>query len=94
MRAFFEDSASVLSAKIMSLALGAAFVAIGVVGAPLQNDARPLLFLALGCYITAASLVGLRQGRAAWPVYAPAGFASIAAIAGLALAAGLTTPRF
>lgn len=93
MRAFFEDTASVLSAKILSLTLGTAFVTIGVVGAPLQQDPRALLFLVLGCYITAASLVGLRQGRAAWPVYAPAGFASIAAVAGLALAAGLTTPQ-
>lgn len=94
MRAFFEDSASILSAKIMALALGAAFVAIGVIGAPLQHDARALLFLAPGCYITAASLVGLRQGRAAWPVFAPAGFAAIAAIAGLALAAGIGAPHF
>ena len=90
MRAFAEDPAGVLTAKIVSLALGSAFLVAGVVGAPLQNDPRALLFGLLGCYITAASLVGLKKGRAGWPVYAPAGFAAFAALGGLALAVSLT----
>jgi hypothetical protein len=90
MRAFTEDPAGVLTAKIISLALGAAFIGAGVIGAPLAQDWRALLFMALGCYVTAASLVGLRRGAAAWTVYAPAGFASFAALAGLAIASALT----
>lgn len=90
MRALFEDTADILSVKILALVLGLAFIAIGLFGAPLQQEVTPLIFLALGCYITAASLVGLRDGPDGWSAFAPAGFASIASIAGLAVAAGLT----
>ena len=88
MKAFHEDTGEVLALKIVTVVLGFAFI-LGGIGLVVSNQWRlgaPMMLI--GCYIAAASLVGLRDGEAAWDVYAPAAASALVAIVGLSLASG------
>lgn len=85
MRAVFEEPMAWVSAACVALSLGLAYIFGGigavVVGAPLFGAALMLT----GCYVAAGSLVALRDGAGAWPVFAPAAGTASVVIFGLTL---------
>jgi hypothetical protein len=88
MRAFYEDPTDILALKIVALALGAVFMLAGIGLAVTDAAIVGLPLLLMGCYIAAGSLIGLRDGQDGWRVFAPAGMAACAALAGMVLAIG------
>lgn len=98
MKSFGEDAPDVAALKLITLLLGLCFTMGGVVAAVLAPAGQsfgkligPFAMLALGCYVTAASLVGLRQGPIAVRVFAPAAVAAFGGLLTLALASGTLT---
>jgi hypothetical protein len=88
MKAFHEDEGDVLALKIVTVVLGFAFV-LGGIGLVVTGDwqlGAPMMLI--GCYVAAASLVALRDGEAAWDIFAPAAASALMAIVGLSLASG------
>jgi hypothetical protein len=91
MKAFYEDSGDVLALKIVTTVLGFAFIlgGIGLVVTGAWRMGAPLMLT--GCYVAAASMVGLRDGENAWEVYAPAAASALVAIVGMAFATSAVT---
>lgn len=89
MRAAFENTPEVFCVKALALVIGVAFI-IGAIAALSTNAALAggVLFV-FGCYITAASALGLAHGAAADRVFAPAGVGAFAALFALAAAGGV-----
>jgi hypothetical protein len=86
MRSLLEDDPQVFATKLICLVLGVGFLAGGI-GLVVGGFAgRGALLMGLGAYVTAASLVGLRQGPPAWNVFAPAGIVALSGL--LAVSAG------
>jgi hypothetical protein len=92
MRSLFEDEPDLFALKLIALLLGVGFIVGGILKAALAGEAGMgpgLTLMALGCYVTAASALGLTQGQAAQKVFAPACIAALSALLVVGAAGGM-----
>lgn len=89
MRAFQEDPGDILAVKLVCLALGVGLLIGGVVAGVAEGMLKGLLLIGFGAYLTAASAIGLRDGQAAWGVFAPAGASALMALVVLSISSGV-----
>lgn len=82
------EHAEIAAAAWVALAIGLAFVVIGVLQFALANRWTGVVIMAIGCYCVAAASLAIRRGRPARPVLAPAVALSFGGVIALALAAG------
>jgi hypothetical protein len=89
MRSPFENTPEVFCVKVLAFILGVAFIlgAIAVIVTGRIGSGAALF--AFGCYITAASALGLIRGADADRVFAPAGVGAFAGLIALAAAGGV-----
>jgi hypothetical protein len=89
MRSAFENTPEVFCVKVLAFVLGVAFI-MGAMVALVSGDAfRGAVLFLFGCYITAASALGLIRGADADRVFAPAGVGAFAGLFALAAAGGV-----
>jgi hypothetical protein len=89
MRSLQEDPGDILAVKLVCLVLGVGLMVGGVVSGASEGLAKGLLLIGLGCYLTAASAIGLRDGEDGWSVFAPAGATALMALVTLSIASGV-----
>ncbi len=89
MRSAFENTPEVFCVKVLAFVLGVTFITGAVVALATGDVIRGAVLFVFGCYITAASALGLIRGADADRVFAPAGFGAFAGLIALAAAGGV-----
>ena len=92
MRSFQEDAPDLAALKLLVGLIGFGYIVGGILqiaGAGQGHAGQGVLLMALGCYVFAASLVGLNRGAEGQWAFAPACATALVSVVVLGSASGL-----